>query len=180
MTTQIWNIDSSHSGIHFSVRHLVISKVRGTFARWSGTITLDGEDLARAKVDVVIDASSLDTGVADRDTHLRSADFFDVEKFPEITFKSTRVEPAGGDRWRVTGELALHGVTREVVLDVEHSGRAKDPWGNTRLGFSAKTALERKEFGLVWNQTLDAGGLMIGERVDVDIDLEAVHQVAAA
>lgn len=180
MTTQTWNIDSSHSSIHFSVRHLVIAKVRGQFARWSGVITVEDGDLARAKVSATIDVASIETGVADRDTHLKSADFFDVAQFPEMTFKSTRVEAAGKDHWKLIGDLTLHGTTKEVTLQVEHTGSAKDPWGNQRLGFTAKGELERKEFGLLWNQTLDAGGVMIGDKVNIEIDVEAVQQVEKA
>jgi polyisoprenoid-binding protein YceI len=165
MTTQTWNIDSSHSSIHFSVRHLVIAKVRGQFARWSGVITVEDGDLARAKVSATIDVASIETGVA---------------QFPEMTFKSTRVEAAGKDHWKLIGDLTLHGTTKEVTLQVEHTGSAKDPWGNQRLGFTAKGELERKEFGLLWNQTLDAGGVMIGDKVNLEIDLEAVQQVEKA
>ncbi len=180
MSTETWNIDASHSSIHFSIRHLVIAKVRGQFARWSGSFTVDNEDFSRGQVTATIDAASIETGVADRDKHLKSADFFDVAQFPEITFKSTRVENAGKEHWKVIGDLTIHGVTREVTLQVEHSGGAKDPWGNQRLGFSAKTSIERKEFGLSWNQVLEAGGVMVGDKVDIEIDLEAVHQAKAA
>jgi polyisoprenoid-binding protein YceI len=180
MATQTWNIDSSHSHVNFSIRHLVISKVRGQFARWSGVIQVEDGDLTRAKVSATIDVSSLETGVTDRDNHLKSADFFDVAQFPEITFKSTRVEAAGGGDFKLTGELTIHGVTKEVTLSVEHSGAVKDPWGNQRQGFAAKTEIDRKDFGLVWNQTLDAGGLMISDKVHIEIDIEAVQQVEKA
>jgi polyisoprenoid-binding protein YceI len=180
MTTETWNIDASHSSIHFSIRHLVIAKVRGQFTRWSGAFTVDSNDFARGQVTATIDASSIDTGVADRDKHLKSPDFFDVATFPEITFKSTRIESAGKEHWKVIGDLTIHGVTREVTLQVEHTGGAKDPWGNQRLGFTAKTSIERKEFGLSWNQVLEAGGVMVGDKVDIEIDLEAVQQVAQA
>src|SRR5688572_28880706 len=131
MTT--WNIDTSHSGAHFSVRHMVIAKVRGSFDRWQGTIELDEANPLAAKVSVRIDATSIDTREEKRDTHLRSADFFDVEKYPELTFESTKVEKAGDDRYRVTGNLTIHGVTKEVVLDAESLGAGKDPWGNDRI-----------------------------------------------
>lgn len=180
MSTQTWNIDSSHSSIHFSVRHLVIAKVRGQFTRWSGVITLEGGDLARAQVSATIDVASIETGVADRDNHLKSGDFFDAATFPEITFKSNRVEAAGKDHWKLIGDLTIHGTTKEVTLQVEHTGAAKDPWGNQRQGFAAKTEIDRKEFGLLWNQTLDAGGVMIGDKVTIDIDIEAVQQVEKA
>ncbi len=174
-----YEIDSSHSGIHFSVRHLVISKVRGQFARWSGTVLAPDGDFSRASVDVVIDASSIQTGVADRDTHLKSADFFDVATYPELTFKAKSVESLGGERSRVLGDLTIRGITREVALEVEETGRAKDPWGNERVGFTAKTKIERKDFGLTWNQVLEAGGVMVGDRIDIEIEIEAVKQVGS-
>lgn len=178
MTPQTWQIDSAHSGIHFSVRHLVIARVRGQFSRWSGALAVPEGDFSRASVAVTIDATSIDTGVADRDTHLKSADFFDVESFPEITFQSSRIEPAGGDRFRLVGALTLHGVTREVALEVESAGQTRDPWGNLRAVFTAKTALDRKDFGLAWNQVLETGGVMVGERVEIEIEVEAVKQSA--
>lgn len=179
MSTERWQIDSSHSGVHFTVRHLVIAKVRGQFSRWTGTLQVPGGDFARASLDVVIDASSIDTGVADRDTHLRSADFFDVEKYPEITFRSTGVTEAGADRLRVAGALTIKGVTRDVELDVEVLGRTKDPWGNERAAFSATTSVDRREFGLTWNQVLETGGVMVGDRIDIAIDVQAVRQAEA-
>ena len=178
MNTERWEIDSSHSSIHFSVRHLVIAKVRGQFSRWTGTVTAPDGDFARASLDVVIDAASIDTGVADRDAHLRSADFFDVERFPEITFKAADVTRAASDRLRLEGALTIKGVTRDVVLDVESLGTAKDPWGNERAAFSATAAVDRKEFGLTWNQVLETGGVMVGDRIEITIDIEAVRQAA--
>ncbi len=172
--TKSWNVDLTHSSVGFSVRHMVISKVRGRFAKWSGAVALDENDLTKSSVDVHIETASIDTGVADRDGHLKSADFLDVEKFPEITFKSKRVEKLSDTHLRVTGDLAVHGVTKEVPLEVELGGVGKDPWGNTRAGFTAKTHIDRKEFGLSWNQVLEAGGLLVGERIDIDIEVEAV------
>jgi polyisoprenoid-binding protein YceI len=180
MTTQTWQIDSAHSGIHFSVRHLVIAKVRGQFTRWSGTLNVPEGDFGRATVDVTIDATSIDTGVADRDAHLRSADFFDVASFPELTFRGRRVEPKGGDRFALVGDLTIRGTTREVALDVESAGQTKDPWGNVRAGFAARTAVDRKEFGLTWNQVLEAGGVMVADKVEIEIEVEAVRQEQAA
>lgn len=176
MAQERWEIDSGHSGIHFSVRHMVIAKVRGQFARWSGTILVDEGDPSRATVQATIDASSIDTGVADRDAHLKSADFLDVATHPELTFKSTRVETLAGDRMRVVGDLTIRGVTREVALDAEFGGTTRDPWGNERAGLAARTSIDRKEFGLSWNQVLEAGGLMVGDRVDIEIEVEAVKQ----
>src|SRR5690349_3949755 len=138
MSTERWEIDSSHSSVHFSVRHLVIAKVRGTFARWSGTVQAPDGDFSKATVGVTIDASSIDTGVADRDRHLKSADFFDVEKFPELRFVGRRVQPGSGGTVEVVGDLTIKGITREVVLRVEQHGRATDPWGNLRAAFTAK------------------------------------------
>jgi len=177
-STKPWNIDLAHSGVHFSVRHMVISKVRGRFAKFSGSLLLDPQDLTRSSVDIRIDAASLDTGVADRDAHLRSADFLDVEKFPELAYKSQRVEKSGEDRYRVVGELTIHGVTREVPLEVEAGGVGKDPWGNERAGFAAHAHVDRKDFGLKWNQALETGGVLVGERVDIEIELEAVNAAA--
>ena len=136
-------------------------------------------DFDRASLETVIDAASIDTGVADRDTHLRSADFLDVERYPEITFKSTGVERAASDRLRVPGQLTIKGVARDVVLDVEQLGLAKDPWGNERSAFSAKASIDRRDFGLTWNQVLETGGVMVGERIEIEIEIEAVRQAAA-
>jgi polyisoprenoid-binding protein YceI len=180
MTMERWEIDSSHSGIHFSVRHLVIAKVRGQFSRWSGALQVPADrDFTRASLDVAIDASSIDTGVADRDAHLKSPDFFDVDKHPELTFTSSVVERVSDDRLAVKGQLTIKGVTRDVTLDVDVHGFAKDPWGHERAAFTAKTHVDRKEFGLTWNQALETGGVMVGDRIDIEIEIEAVRQVAA-
>jgi len=179
MTTTKWNIDLSHSGINFAIRHMVVAKVRGRFAKFSGILSLDDDDLTRSVVDVTIDASSIDTGTPQRDAHLRSPDFFDVEKFPELRFRSTRIEKLDDDRFRVAGDLTIRDTTRQVVLDVEAGGRAKDPWGNERVGFVAKTALDRKDFGLKWNQALETGGVLVGDRVDIELDVQGVKATAA-
>ena len=177
MATERWEIDSSHSGIHFSVRHLVIAKARGQFSRWSGALVVPDGDFGRASVEAVIDASSIDTGVPDRDAHLKSGDFFDVAQFPDLTFKASRVEAAKpGGELKLVGELTIKGITREVELQVEQLGELKDPWGNQRAAFSAKTAIDRKDFGLTWNQVLETGGLAVGERVNIEIELQAVRQ----
>jgi polyisoprenoid-binding protein YceI len=178
MTTNQWNIDGAHSGINFSIRHMVVSKVRGRFGKFSGTVDLDAADLTRSTINVAIDAASIDTGTVQRDHHLRSADFFDVERFPELRFRSTRIERAGGDRYRVVGELTIRDVTRDVTLDVEYGGQAKDPWGNERAGFLAKASIDRKDFGLGWNQVLEAGGLLVGDRVDIELEVQAVKAAA--
>ncbi len=178
MAVEKWEIDGGHSGIHFSVRHMVVAKVRGHFARWSGTITAPDGDFGRGSVDVTVEASSIDTGVADRDTHLKSPDFLDVAKHPQLTFKGKRVEKLGEERLRVIGDLTIRGTTRELALEVEYAGRTKDPWGNERAGFAAKSSIDRKSFGLVWNQALEAGGVLVGDRVDFEIEVEAVKQGA--
>ena len=178
-TNQKWAFDLVHSSINFTVRHMVVSKVRGRFTRWDGTLVMDEKDPAGGRVDVVIEAASIDTGVAQRDEHLRSGDFFDVGRNPTITFKSTRVEKAGEGALKVTGDLTMHGVTRPVVLDVEYAGSAKDPWGGVRAGFSASTKLDRKDFGLTYNQLLETGGVLVGETVEIGIEAEMVKQVEA-
>ncbi len=180
MATNHWDIDVGHSAVHFWVRHMVISKVHGRFAKWSGALELDPQDLTRSSVEVTIDAASIDTQVADRDAHLRSADFLDAATYPELTYASRKVESLGGGALRITGDLTLHGVTREVVLDAEFAGTGKDPWGNERAGFAAQAALDRREFGLVWNAAVETGGVLVGEKVEITIELEAVKKVAAA
>src|SRR5262249_40350131 len=146
MRIERWEIDSSHSSVHFSVRHLVIAKVRGSFTRWSGTVQVPDGNFSKATVAVTIDASSIDTGVADRDAHLKSADFFDVEKYPDLRFVAKRVQPRSGAELEVVGDLTIKGITREVILRVEQHGQAKDPWGNLRVAFTAKTSIDRKDF----------------------------------
>jgi polyisoprenoid-binding protein YceI len=172
MTT--FSIDTTHSAIGFSVRHMVFAKVRGHFTKWTADLKLDPSDATKSSLEVSIDAGSIDTREPQRDGHLKSADFLDAEKYPKITFKSRRVEAAEGKNYKVVGDLTIHGVTREVPLSVEETGRAKDPWGNDRIGYVAKASFERSNFGLKWNQTLEAGGLLVGDRVDVEIDVEAV------
>ncbi len=174
MATRTWNIDTAHSGIQFSVRHMVISKVRGAFERWQGVIDFDDENPSVSKVSVTIDAASIDTREPKRDEHLRSADFFDVEKYPHITFESTKVEKARGDRYRVLGDLTIHGTTRQVELDAEFLGAGVDPWGNRRIGFQAQTSVHRKEFGLSWNQVLETGGVLVGDQIEITLDVQAI------
>ena len=173
-----WSFDPSHSSIGFTVRHLMISKVRGHFGTWSGTFDYDAEDPTRSRLDVRIDAASIATRDDKRDAHLRSPDFFDVEKYPELTFASTRIERDGGDDYVVTGDLTIHGVTRSVQLKVEGLGRTRDPWGGERVGFSASTTINRKDFGLHWNVALETGGVLVGEKVEIGIEIEAVRAAA--
>ena len=170
-----WSFDPSHSSIGFTVRHLMISKVRGHFGTWSGTFDYDAEDPTRSRLDVRIDAASIATRDDKRDAHLRSPDFFDVEKYPELTFASTKIERDGGDDYVVTGDLTIHGVTRSVQLKVEGLGRTRDPWGGERVGFSASTTINRKDFGLHWNVALETGGVLVGEKVEIGIEIEAVR-----
>lgn len=171
-----WTIDPVHSIAEFAVRHMMVSTVKGRFRSMEGSITLDEERPERSSVVATIDVASVDTAEPDRDAHLRSDDFFNAERFPKMTFRSTRVELQGEDRARVYGDLTIRDVTREVALDVEFEGRAKDPWGNERIGFSATTELNRKEFGLRWNQVLETGGVVVGDRVKVSLHVEAVRQ----
>jgi polyisoprenoid-binding protein YceI len=181
MTTE-WQFDMQHSAISFTVRHLLVSKVRGRFPRWTGTMRFDPDDPAGSFVQVKIDASSVDTGQPQRDGHLRSADFLDVERFPALTFVSTKVLRRDAQSYAVEGNLTIRGVTRVVILDVEYGGSLRDPWGKERTGFSAKTSIDRKEYGVSFNQVLDHGGLALGEKVAIEIDIEAtrVARTAAA
>ena len=171
-----WQIDSSHTSVEFTVRHMMISNVKGQFQKTTGTITANGNDPASAKIDVTIDASSVDTRVERRDAHLKSPDFLDVAKFPTITFKSTKVEAAGPNKWTMTGDLTVHGVTKPVVLDVEGSGSPIQVMGHTRAGASATTKIKRSDFGLTWNKALETGGVLVGDDIAISIDLEAVKQ----
>jgi polyisoprenoid-binding protein YceI len=172
-----WQIDPAHTNVEFSVRHLMISNVKGQFENTSGTITANGNDPASAKIDATIDAASIDTRVNMRDADLKSSNFLDVAKFPTIAFKSTKVEADGPGKWKVTGDLTIHGVTKPVVLEVEGSGEPiHDPMGNTRAGASATTKIKRSDFGLTWNKTLETGGVMVGDEVAISIDVEAIKQ----
>jgi len=179
MAQENWQVDGAHSAVNLAVRHMVISKVRGHFGRWSAKLQLDTAELTRSTVEVDLEAASIETGVADRDTHLRSPDFLDAAKYPTLRYRSRRVEAASKDRLRVIGDLTIRDVTREVVLDVEYGGQGKDPWGNTRVGFTATASLNRKDFGLTWNQALETGGVLVADRVDIEIELQAVKQAAA-
>ena len=178
MTT--WNIDSSHSGIHFAVRHMVVAKVRGAFTRYQGTINFDEKKPEASTVSVRIEAASIDTREPQRDAHLRSADFFDVERYPTLSFESTKVAKLKGNNYRVTGDLVIHGVTKPVELEVEYLGGGKDPYGNERIGFQAETSINRKDFGLNWNQVLETGGVLLGDKVEISIDLQGVKAQSSA
>jgi polyisoprenoid-binding protein YceI len=179
MATSTYNIDSSHSGVHFSVRHLVVSKVRGAFQRFTGVVQFDADDVSRSSVEVSIEAASVDTREPKRDAHLRSADFFDAEQFPTLTFKSTRIT-GNGDKLKIVGELTMRGVTREVTLDATFEGAGRDPWGGERLAWAARTSVTREDFGLKWNQALEAGGVLVGSKVEIELDVQAVKAAAKA
>lgn len=170
-----WQIDATHSHIGFAVRHMLVSTVRGQFNVFSGTLNIDEAHPEKSWVEAEADVASIDTREAARDNHLRSADFFDAEKFPKLTFKSTNVAKDGDD-YKVTGDLTIHGVTKPVVFSVEYSGQIKDPYGLQRAGFSAKTKISRKEFGLVWNGLLETGGAVVGDEVKIELEFEATYQ----
>jgi polyisoprenoid-binding protein YceI len=177
--TSTWQIDPNHSAAQFAVRHLAISTVRGAFTKVNGTIQLDDKDISKSSVEVTIDADSVDTRVPNRDKDLRSDHFFDVQKYPMITFKSTKVEQAEPGKLKVTGDLTIHGVTKPVVLDVEGPTAAvKDPWGNQRAAANAATKINRQDFGVKWNATMDGGGLVVGDDVAITIDVEMVQKPA--
>jgi len=172
-----WSIDPDHSNVGFKVRHLMVSNVKGSFDKYSGTVDLNDKDITKSKVEVSIDTNSINTNVQKRDEHLRSADFFDVAKYPTMTFVSKKVAKTGKDKLKVTGDLTLHGVTRQVVLDVEGpSKESKDPWGNIRKGATATTKINRKDFGLVWNAALETGGVAVGEEVTITLEIEMIKK----
>jgi polyisoprenoid-binding protein YceI len=170
-----WKIDPSHSEVQFFVRHMMIAKVRGRFREFEGMLHI-GERPEDSRVEVVIEAASIDTRDRTRDAHLRSAEFLDVERHPEVRFTSTSVRPGDNDRWKVTGDLTVRGVTRPVMLDVEYCGVMVDPWGMERAGFLASTEIDREDFDITWNQALEAGGFLLGRGVRIEIDVEAVRQ----
>jgi polyisoprenoid-binding protein YceI len=173
--TTTWKLDPVHSVAEFKVKHMMISNVRGRFTAIRGVLTLDDADIANAAIEASIDAASIDTAEPQRDAHLKSADFFDVEKFPTLGFRSTRVRREAGDQLAVEGELSIHGVTRLVVFRVEGpTAAARDPWGNTRIGLSATTKINRKDFGLTWNAALETGGILVGDEVTITLDVQFV------
>jgi polyisoprenoid-binding protein YceI len=173
-------IDKTHSEASFQVRHLGISNVRGHFDDFEGSININREKPEASSVEFTIKAASINTSDADRDKHLRSPDFFDVEKFPTIGFKSSKVASKGTNNYEVTGTLTIHGVSKEVTIPVTHLGFVKDPWGNDKIGFELNTVLNRKDFGLTWNKTLDSGGVLVGDEVKISINLEAAKKKDAA
>lgn len=176
LTAGTWAIDPGHSHVGFSVRHLAVSKVRGNFTSFAGTVTIATDPLA-SSVEATIDVGSIDTRDEGRDNHLRASDFFAVEEFPTLTFRSTGVR-AVGDDYVVTGDLTLRGVTRSVELALEFHGVGADPWGGTRAGFTAETKINRKDFGVNWNAPIDGGGVVVGEKVTITLEIEAILQAA--
>ena len=171
--TGTWTVDASHSSVEFRVKHLGISTVRGSFREFAGSLEI-GEDITASKITGTINPASIDTGEPKRDEHLRSADFFDVDDNPEITFESTSIEPVGDGEFRVTGNLTLHGVTGEITLDAEVTGTEQDPWGNTRVGLEAQGELNRGEYGMKFNQALGSGNVMVSDKVRITVEVSAV------
>jgi polyisoprenoid-binding protein YceI len=168
-----YTLDASHSRLGFSTRHAMVTTVRGAFKDFGGEAVIDTENPAASKVSVAIKTESVDTGVADRDGHLRSADFFDVETYPEITFVSTHVS-RDGDDWAITGDLTIKDVTKPITIDFESTGSAKDPFGNTRVGFEGRATLNRKDWGLTWNAALETGGFLVSDKIKLEFDISAI------
>jgi polyisoprenoid-binding protein YceI len=182
MTTAIlpeiatWQLDASHSSVGFSVKHLMIATVKGSFGKFEASLNGEENDLAKAGIEVKIDAASIDTANDQRDGHLRSPDFFDAEQFPTISFVGKRIEGNSFGAFKLIGDLTVRGVTKEIVLDATFEGRAKDPWGNSRLGYAAKGKINRSDFGLNWNQALEAGGVLVSEEVKISVEASFVRQ----
>ncbi|KJY26840.1 MULTISPECIES: YceI family protein [unclassified Streptomyces] len=169
-------IDAAHSSIGFTVRHAMVTNVRGSFADYAGTLQLDGSDPARSAASLEVKVASVDTGIADRDGHLRSGDFFDTESFPLMTFRSTEAAQLGGDKYRITGELTIKDVTRPLSIDLEFNGSATDVYGNERVGFEGSAEILRSDWGLTWNAALEAGGVMVSDKVKLTFDISAIKQ----
>ena len=174
--TSTWTIDPAHSVVEFAVKHLMVSTFKGHFRSLEGTVHLNEANPANSSVAASVDVASVDTQTPDRDAHLRSDDFFNAERYPKMTFRSTRVEQVDETNWKVTGELTIRDVTKEVVLDTEYEGRIVDPWGNERIGFTARTELSRKEFGVRWNAAIETGGVVVGDKVRISLNIEIVRQ----
>lgn len=174
--TTTWQIDPAHSAVEFAVKHMMFSTVRGRFSRFSGTVVADAGDLAKGSVDVEIETASISTGDEKRDDHLRSADFFEAEKYPTISFKSTSVESHGGDRYRVVGDLAMHGETNQVELNATFNGSGMSPFGMEVAGYTAETEVNRADYGLTWNAALETGGVLVSDNIKITLDIEAAKQ----
>ncbi|MFF8833697.1 YceI family protein [Streptomyces sp. NPDC015131] len=172
--TGTYTIDPAHSGIGFTARHAMVTNVRGAFAEYEGTLELNGTDPAASSASIDVTIASVDTGSADRDGHLRSADFFDAEQFPLMTFRSTRAEALGGTDYRITGDLTIKGVTRPITIDLEFNGAAKDPFGNERVGFEGKAELLRSDWGLTWNAALETGGVLVSDKIKLTFEISAI------
>ncbi|GKU77639.1 YceI family protein [Paenibacillus sp. L3-i20] len=177
MTKKQWAVDASHSAIDFSVRHMMISKVKGTFHTFDAKVEADVNDLTSADISFTINLNSVDTRNADRDAHLRGVDFFDVEKFPSLAFKAISIVKTGEGEYEIAGEVSLHGVTRTETFEVTYEGSGKDPWGNARAGFSAKSTIKRSDYGLTYNAALETGGVLIADDIKISLEIEAVEQV---
>jgi polyisoprenoid-binding protein YceI len=175
-----WNFDKAHTNVEFVVRHMMVSNVRGSFGEYDGIINFDPANPAASSVEVTIQTASIDTGVADRDNHLRSADFFDAATYPTITFKSTAVQVVDDNNVKLTGDLTMHGVTKPVTLDVEYLGQGNSPFGDVRAGFEASTKINREDFGLGWNVALEAGGVLVGKEIKIQLAVEAVKVTETA
>ncbi len=180
VNTTTWTLDPAHSSIEFSAKHMMISTVRGSMGAVNGEIIADEENPANSSVQLTVDIAGLTTNEAKRDAHLRSGDFFDAENHPEATFKSTRVELLSENKFRVTGDLTIRGTTKSITLDVEREGEGVDPWGNVKAAFASSTTLNRKDFGLNWNVALEAGGVLVSEKIKLEITVQAAKQVATA
>jgi len=176
-----YTIDPAHSSAHFSVRHMMVTNVRGAFSKINGTVTFDPENPAATVIEATIDVATINTNEPQRDAHLKSADFFDVEKFPAITFKGKKAEKVADDEWKITGDLTIHGVTRQEVLTVEGpTEESKDPYGNVRIGASARTKIKRSDFGLTWNAVLETGGIAVSDDVKLEIEVSLIKGAAVA
>lgn len=174
MSTQTWSVDPAHSHLTFKVRHMMLARVRGEFERWSAAVTLDTGALASSSVEATVEVASLNTNQADRDNHLRSADFFDAATFPTMRFVSGAVR-VNGDDVEVDGHLTIRDQTHPITLTLEHTGQGTDPWGNARVGFVGGVSINRKDFGLTWNQALETGGVLVGEKVEIELDVQLVR-----
>ena len=174
MTKTNWTLDPTHSEIGFSVKHMMISKVKGGFDKFDAKIVADPTDLTTAEIEFTIDVASIDTRNEDRDNHLRSADFFDVEKYPTLTFKATNIEKTDDDEYAVTGNVNLHGVTRQETFNITFEGQGKDPWGNEKAGFSGKSKIKRSDYNLTWNAALETGGVLVGDQITINLEIQAV------
>ncbi|NOK01756.1 MULTISPECIES: YceI family protein [Myxococcus] len=178
MTVSTWNIDASHSSVLFVARHMVVARVHGRFERFSGILRVNPEQPTQGEVEMSVETASIYTGSSDRDAHLRSPDFLDADAAPKLTFRSTRIEPAGGASFRLLGDLTIRNVTQPVAFDARHIGTSKDPWGNSRLIYSARTTINRTDYGIRWNKTLDNGGWLVSEKIDLELDIQAIPATA--